>query len=168
MAIELSCPADIEDREGLGALLETYFAQVLPMLAAAGGPNFAVADLMQGIWEDIEAYLPPRGAIVLAHMGDELVGCGFLRDIGAGRGEMKRLFVRPEAQGSGLGLRLIEARIEAARRLGMCEVYADTVRGNDAMLRLYARLGFEEVERYAGNGNSAEVAPSLVYRRLRL
>jgi GNAT superfamily N-acetyltransferase len=168
MGIELSCPAEIEDRGALEALLEAYYRGVLPKRVAVGGPEMEVAEMMDGVWDDLADYLPPKGCIVLAHDAGDLVGCGFLRSIGGRRGEMKRMFVRPEAQGHGLGWRLIEARIEAARAMGLTQLYADTVRGNDAMLRLYARFGFAETERYEGNANGAKGEPFLVYRVLDL
>ena len=38
-------------------------------------------------------------AVLLAWDGDEAVGCGALREIGEGRAEMKRVYLRPEARG---------------------------------------------------------------------
>ncbi len=76
---------------------------------------------------------------------------------------MKRLYVLPDCQGHGLGRRLIEARIDGARAMGLSDLYADTVIGNDDMLRLYDRLGFRHIDRYPENANPPERDPWLVY-----
>ncbi|WP_371933321.1 GNAT family N-acetyltransferase, partial [Ruegeria discodermiae] len=53
--------------------------------------------------------LPPDGRLALARGQDRhLVGCGAMRRIRQDAVEMKRMFVRPEVQGQGLGRRLFE------------------------------------------------------------
>jgi len=162
-------PDRIEDPAALKALLREYYETILPRLAAVGGPSLAADTLLEGFDEGLATFLPPEGAVVLAH--DErhrLVGCGFLRRIGEGRGELKRLYVMPEAKGRGLGRLLVQERIEAAREMRLSKLFTDTVRGNMPMLSLYASLGFREIPRYEGNANDPALAPHLVYLELLL
>jgi putative acetyltransferase len=93
------------------------------------------------------AYAPPRGALLLARGA----GCVGLRPFEDTTCEMKRLYVRPSARGTGLGRRLAEAIVAEARRLGYSHMRLDTVSGMDSAQSLYERLGFYEIGPYRPN-----------------
>jgi putative acetyltransferase len=61
----------------------------------------------QGFSEELstlpEPYTPPGGIIFLAHVNGNLAGCIALRSINNQKGELKRLYVRSEYRGIGLG-----------------------------------------------------------------
>lgn len=166
MTIKINSFASVPDRPALGLFLKDYYTNVLPKLAEAGGPTVTASDLMDGLWDDIDDYLPPKGALILAHDDDKLIGCGFLKGLSPTSGELKRLCVSPDYRGHGLGKSLITARIDAARALGITDLYADTVRGNRPMLSLYESLGFQYTDRYDGNANPADWSEWLVYLHL--
>ena len=79
-------------------------------------------------------------------------GCAGLRRLDAGTAEMKRLFVRPAARGTGLGQKLAQAIIGEARERGYRRIVLDTVAGRmDAAIALYRALGFREIAPYYEN-----------------
>lgn len=100
-------------------------------------------------------YAPPTGVILVAWRGDEPLGCVGLCALEPGRScEMKRLFVRASARGSGTGRVLVEALLETARTMGYMLMRLDTAPELTAARTLYASLGFRSIppyhERYGG------------------
>ena len=89
--------------------------------------------------------------VLVAEESGQLAGCAALRNIGDGVGEMKRLYVRPEFQGRGLGRLLTERIIEEARDSGHRLLRLDTLPVMGSALALYRSLGFREVLPYGGN-----------------
>jgi len=105
-------------------------------------------------------YAPPRGRLFLA--GDAPVGCIALRPLDEpGIGEVKRLYVRPAARGTGLGRALVETVLSHARAIGYGELRLDTADWMGDAVRLYARLGFRERSPYYHNPMPGVVFMSL-------
>lgn len=94
-------------------------------------------------------YAPPRGTLLLAMVGDAFAGCCALRPLDSAdypnAAEMKRLYVRPDFRGLGLGRMLAEGILDAARQSGYSCVLLDTLDDMESARALYAELGFEDV-----------------------
>ena len=95
------------------------------------------------------------GLLLLALVEGSVAGCCALRPLDSSdypnAAEMKRLYVRKAFRGFGLGRRLAEATLDAARQAGYASVLLDTLSDMEAARALYEELGFEEIPPYYHN-----------------
>ena len=97
-------------------------------------------------------YAPPRGRLLLAIEDQQVAGCIALRRYDDGACAMKRLYVRPEFRGQGLGKKLVTTLIDVARQSGYARILLDTLPGKmDEAIALYRLLGFREIAPYYNN-----------------
>lgn len=94
-------------------------------------------------------YARPDGSLQLGFVGTVAAGCVALRKLESGACEMKRLFVRDEFRGRGLGVALIEKIIEEGRVLGYKKMQLDTFAPKmGKAVELYRAHGFREIPPY--------------------
>lgn len=93
-------------------------------------------------------YAPPGGALLIARDADAAAGCVALRRLDAVTSEMKRMYVREQYRGGGLGRRLAIEVIEAAKKREYARVVLDTLPKLAPAIALYRDLGFRETEHY--------------------
>jgi GNAT superfamily N-acetyltransferase len=164
METKLEFVASLPDPAAFEIMIKEYWHYMAGILVDAGGPSFLAEDLTADTMANMESSAPPTGRILLAATDSgELLGCGFIRQIRPDAAEFKRMYVRPKARGLGLGRHLFEYRVEEARRMGCSTLYADTIKGNTAMLSMYEKFGFSYIPRYPENANGPELEPFLVY-----
>lgn len=106
---------------------------------------------MQGIYGEADIgptreapmFVPPEGVFLVLRDDDgSAVGCGGIARFDDARGEVKRMYVVPEARGRGLGRRLLAELETQARALGYTSVVLETGDRQEAALALYRRAGF--------------------------
>jgi GNAT superfamily N-acetyltransferase len=93
-------------------------------------------------------YRGPRAALWVAWSGNEPLGCAALHALSETIAELKRMYVRPEARGFGVGRRLTQHAIAAARSMGYKRVRLGTLSTATAAQQLYSSLGFRLIAPY--------------------
>ncbi|MEU8634565.1 GNAT family N-acetyltransferase [Amycolatopsis sp. NPDC048633] len=92
--------------------------------------------------ESVAVFLVARDA------GGTAVGCGGLRLLGPGSGEIKRMYVEPPARGTGVAAALLRALEDHARGFGIARLLLETGTGQPDAIRFYQREGYEPIEAY--------------------
>ena len=83
---------------------------------------------------------------VVEDAAQRVVGCAGLRPLTPCRAELCKMYIEKSARGQGLGRRLLEDLLEAARRGGFREVWLETNSALTEAITLYRKYGFQPVE----------------------
>jgi len=155
--VELAPPQSAAFLEEVRALFREY--------AASLGFDLGFQGFDRELAELPGEYAPPRGCLLLAvpaearalpggpavGRSEAAAGCAALRPLGGDICEMKRLFVRPEHRGQGLGRALCVRLMGQGARLGYRLMRLDTLSSMKEAGALYRSLGFREIPPYYHN-----------------
>jgi putative acetyltransferase len=83
-----------------------------------------------------------QGFFVVARLDGQAVGCGAVRVLEPGLGEVKRMFVRPEARRRGVALAVLDKLEAKAREMGIRTLCLETGRRQPEAIALYERQGY--------------------------
>jgi putative acetyltransferase len=145
-----------EEMESVRTLFREY--------AASLGFDLCFQNFEQELAELPGQYAPPSGCLLLAMVEDEPAGCVALKRLADGVCEMKRLYIRSQHRGSGLGRTLAEQIIDEAKRLGYQVIRLDTIPSlMGSAVALYRSLGFRDIPAYCFNP-----VPGALFMELRL
>jgi DNA-binding MarR family transcriptional regulator len=97
---------------------------------------------------DSRDLVPPSGAFVLARFGGQPAGCGALKTLSPGTGEIMRMWVDRAHRGLGIGARVLAALEERAGALGHHTVRLYTNRSLGEAKAMYRGSGYVEIPRY--------------------
>ena len=89
---------------------------------------------------------PPQGQVLIVRDGGAAVGCGAVKLLDDGIGEIKRMWVSPSVRGHGLGGRLLAALESAATEAGKTATRLETNEQLGPALEMYRTRGYVEVE----------------------
>ncbi|MEV5506695.1 GNAT family N-acetyltransferase [Streptomyces orinoci] len=117
---------------------------------------------------DSEPGVPPSEAditVFLLARSDEgiPVGCGGLRELGGGVGEIKRMYVAPAWRGSGAAERILRALEDWARSSGWTALRLETGDRQPAAVRFYTRAGYRPIPNF---GAYADIPASRCFERV--
>ncbi|KTR19360.1 GNAT family N-acetyltransferase [Curtobacterium sp. C1] len=137
---ELDSPADATAFRTLNeAWIERYFTLEDEDRAILGDPVGRIVE--------------PGGAVFVARLDDEVIGCVGLMPVGERVYELVKMAVSPEHQGHGTGRKLIAAALDRARVLGAQRVALESASRLASAVHLYEAFGFRHLEH-------DEIAPS--------
>jgi GNAT superfamily N-acetyltransferase len=140
--VEYTTAAD-DDLPVVRALFEEY------------GDSLGIDLSFQGFQEELDTlpgkYAPPDGAVIIARHAGTPCGCVALRRIDERTCEMKRLYVRPDTRGLGIGAELIKRIIGMAKEKGYRAMRLDTLPSMKSAVSLYKLAGFKDIPAYVHN-----------------
>jgi len=148
---ELIRAAQAEDADDLSTVRELFWEYLQWANAnvnAEFSVNFDIASMLEGDMQTLEKFMPPTGRLMLVRSDDRVVGIGCLKRLSSGIGEIKRMYVRPEARGAGLGRTLLASLIDEAKLAGYSRIRLDSAGFMDAAHALYRSAGFRDIEPY--------------------
>jgi putative acetyltransferase len=119
-------------------------ADVERLLAALDAYQSALYPPESNHFLDVDALAAPNVRFFVARREGRALGCGALRIDAAGYGELKRMFVSPEARGYRLGRLLLDRIEEEARREGLSWLRLETGIHQPEALGLYRSAGYAE------------------------
>lgn len=121
------------------ALIQSLNAELSGLYPEPGANHFQL---------DPEQITGGRGAFLVVRRDGIPVGCGAVRVLDADTGELKRMYVSPDARGTGLGRRLVDALEAEARALGVRRLVLETGTRQHAAIALYRATGFRPIPLY--------------------
>ena len=97
---------------------------------------------------DIESFYPRRGGrfSVVVDAGGEVIGCVGLARVNATTVELRKMYLRRDARGRGLGRRLLDHAVAEARGLGFRQITLETASCLTDAIAMYRRYGFVHSE----------------------
>ncbi|MCK0189858.1 GNAT family N-acetyltransferase [Arenibacter sp. F20364] len=98
-----------------------------------------------------QMYSPSEGGLFIAYKDGDAVGIAGLRKFSELDGELKRMYVKPNSRGLGLGALLLTACLDAAKKLKYQTVKLDTADFMKSAIKIYTDNGFVEIPAYRHN-----------------
>ena len=93
------------------------------------------------------------------------IGCGALRRIADGVGELKRMYVVPSARGQGVARLLLAALEDGARTRGWTTLRLETGPRQPEAVALYAGAGYRPISAFGVYDGAADAGDSLYFER---
>lgn len=119
-----------------------YFAELNERFDTGFDPALSIS-------ADAHELTPPAGVLLIARLRQEPIGCGALKLHANAPGEVKRMWVAPQARGLGLGWRLLQELERYAREAGVTVLRLETNGTLTEAINLYRRAGYQEIERFS-------------------
>jgi DNA-binding MarR family transcriptional regulator/predicted GNAT family N-acyltransferase len=118
--------------------IEQYFSELKARFEAGFDPASSISAAAHEL-------VPPAGALLIARLREQPVGCGAVKLHPGAPAELKRMWVAPEARGLGLGRRLLLELERYAQQAGAHIVRLETNRALKEAIQLYRSSGYREV-----------------------
>jgi GNAT superfamily N-acetyltransferase len=153
-------------------LFREYGEWVAEHLEQDVGITFTEADLARhhdAFRAELPRLLGSRGRLLVARLDDDPVGVGTLKPVDDATAEIKRMYVRPAAQGRGVGRAILARLVQDARAEGYATARLETLRFMSTAQAMYRAFGFVEVAKFEGSeAATAALDPFTIFMELEL
>jgi putative acetyltransferase len=109
----------------------------------------------QGFDEELQTlhlqYGLPKGCLMIVYNNEHAIGCAAIREFENTTAELKRMYLKPESRGNGIGKKLLQAMINKAIELGYLKMRLDTLPQMTEAQQLYKQYGFQQIASYRFN-----------------
>jgi GNAT superfamily N-acetyltransferase len=130
----------------------------------------AAMQLIEELQTDLESFYPPESrhgfsvdrliaekvAFFVLRIDGEPAGCGGIKLIEDGYGELKRMYVRPQFRSAGLGKMILERLADQATSHGVTLLRLETGIHQKAAIRLYEAWGFRRIPPFGSYTNNPD------------
>jgi GNAT superfamily N-acetyltransferase len=115
------------------------------------GVKFDTPELVASTMQHLDDFMRPKGRLLLGYVEEQPMGIACLKPLTDSIGEVKRMYVHPQARNRGLGRALLNQLLEEAKQIGYERVQLDSARFMTSAHELYRSAGFHEIEAYEGS-----------------
>lgn len=129
-------------------IAKTLFKEYVALL----GVDLSFQNFQEELENIAVQYSKPDGVLFIAYQNEQTpVACFGVRKLTTEICELKRMYVRKEARGIGLGSQLLTKSFEVGQELGYQKMRLDTLPTMGAAIKLYTKAGFYEISAYRFN-----------------
>jgi putative acetyltransferase len=89
-----------------------------------------------------------NNTVVIAYFDREPIGCACLKHVNDSTAELKRMFVKSEHRGKGIGVLMLDELETWARELSYSKIILETAIRQPEAIALYNKAGFSQTESY--------------------
>lgn len=152
-------PIKESDSHALANIIRT----VMPEFGASG-KGFAIHDVEV---DDMHGtYTLPRSAYFVCEESGEILGGGGVAPLAGGDAdtcELKKMYFLPQGRGKGLGQKVLDHCLTAAKEIGFTWCYLETFNTMKQAMKLYEKNGFEKIP--GPCGSTGHFACDTFYRK---
>ncbi len=157
-----------DDKAHVAELFWEYLHWANERLNQEYGIDFDIRAMVDQDMLELAKFSPPDGRLLLAEYEGQVAGLACMQKILQNTGEIKRMYVRPEFRGKGIGRALLEGLLSEARAIGYPSVRLDSTRFMKEAHALYRSVGFEEISPYPESEIPAEFQKHWVFMEIQL
>ena len=132
-------------------LQNNYGIDVFSML------RITLRDYVKNNVDEFASFVLSDGVFYLLQVKEEIVGMGAIHKLKQETGEIKRMYIKPEYRGKGLGKEMLQQLLDKGKEFGFSAVYLETGAFMTTAQHLYRSMGFYDREEYP----ETEVPPQL-------
>jgi len=148
MALTIDRLTDRARQDQVESLEREYFDWVNSELGSEFGIALDADSMIANDLAELEIYLPPDGAVLLASDDGQLAAMVFLTRLRPDAAQIRRMYVRPAYRRNGLGGALFGQAVDLARTIGYSRLLLESPRSWAGAHAVYTRHGFAPVDAY--------------------